>query len=164
MKKEVEEYLARFLECQQIKIEHQHPARLLHPLPIPERKWETISMDFIIGLPKSKKNNNSIMVVVDKLRKSAHFIPIGGQTKLVNQVVEDMLRSYVMQQPSRWEDYLHLVEFAYNNGYHTSLQMSLFEVLCGRKCHTPSSWEGQEDKLMLSPEMLKEMEEMVKKV
>eukprot|EP00253_Pinus_taeda_P031391 PITA_31391 len=82
----------------------------------------------------------------------------------VNQVVEDMLRSYVMQQPSRWEEYLHLVEFAYNNGYHASLQMSPFELLYGWKCRTPSSWGGPEDKLVLGPEMLKEMKQMVKKV
>eukprot|EP00253_Pinus_taeda_P025875 PITA_25875 len=75
-----------------------------------------------------------------------------------------MLRAYVMQQPTKWEDYLHLVEFAYNNGYHTSLQMSPFEVLYGRKCPIPSSWGGPEDRLMLGLEMLKEMEEMVKKV
>eukprot|EP00253_Pinus_taeda_P011162 PITA_11162 len=75
-----------------------------------------------------------------------------------------MLRAYVMQQPHKWEDYLHLVEFAYNNVYHTSLQMSPFEVLYGRKCRTPSSWGGPKDKLMLGPEMLKEMEELVKKI
>eukprot|EP00253_Pinus_taeda_P013472 PITA_13472 len=72
MKKDVAGYLARCLECQQIKAEHQHPAGLLQPLSILEWKWETISMDFITGLPKSKKNNDSIM---DKLSKSAHFIP-----------------------------------------------------------------------------------------
>lgn len=86
-----------------------------------------------------------------------------GQTERVNQVVEDMLREYVMQQPTKWEDYLHLVEFSYNNGYHTSLLMSPFEVLYGRKCRTPSSWSGPEDRLMLGTEMLKEMEELVKK-
>eukprot|EP00253_Pinus_taeda_P012418 PITA_12418 len=75
-----------------------------------------------------------------------------------------MLRSYVMQQPTRWEEYLHLVEFAYNNRYHASLQMSPFEVLYGWKCRTPSSWGGPEDRLMLGPEMLKEMEEIVKRV
>ena len=53
MKKEVAEYLAHYLECQEVKEEHQHPAGLLQPLPIPEWKWETISMDFIIGLPKN---------------------------------------------------------------------------------------------------------------
>eukprot|EP00253_Pinus_taeda_P022079 PITA_22079 len=174
MKKHVAEYLARCLECQQIKTEHQHPAGLLQPLPIPEWKWEIISVDFITGLPKTKRNNDSIMVVVNKLSKEAHFIPLNfstayhpqtdGQTKRVNQMVEDMLRACVMQKPTQWEDYLHLLEFAYNNGYHTSIQMSPFEVLYGRKCRTPSNWSGPEDKLRLGPEMLKEMEDMVKKV
>eukprot|EP00253_Pinus_taeda_P010542 PITA_10542 len=75
-----------------------------------------------------------------------------------------MLRAYVMLKPGQWEEYLHLVEFAYNNGYHTSTQLSPFEVLYGRKCHTPSSWGGPEDKLSLGPEMLKDMEDMVKRV
>jgi len=70
MKKDVTEYLTRYLECQQVKEEHQHPVGLLHPLPIPKWKWETISMDIITGLPKSKRNNDSIMVVVGKLSKS----------------------------------------------------------------------------------------------
>jgi hypothetical protein len=47
---------------------------MLHPLPIPEWKWETISMDFITGLPKSTKQSDAIMVAVDKLTKTAHFI------------------------------------------------------------------------------------------
>jgi len=64
-----------------------------------------------------------------------------------------------MQCPSKWEDYIHLVEIAYNNGYHASLQMSPFEVLYGCKCRTPSSWGRPEDKLMLGPGMLKEMED-----
>eukprot|EP00253_Pinus_taeda_P009189 PITA_09189 len=75
-----------------------------------------------------------------------------------------MLRAYVMQQPTKWEDYLHLVEFVCNNGYHTSLKMSPFEVLYGRKCRMPLSLGGLEDRLMLHPKILKEMEEMVKKV
>eukprot|EP00253_Pinus_taeda_P030931 PITA_30931 len=95
---------------------------------------------------------------------TAYHPQTDGQTEWVNQVVEDMLRAYVMQQPTEWEDYLHLVEFAYNNGYHTSLLMSPFEVLYGRKYHTPSRWSGLEDRLMLGPEMLKEMEELVKRV
>ena len=56
-----------------------------------------------------------------------------GQTERVNQVIEDMLRMYVMDTPSKWEDYLHLVEFSYNNRYQASLKMSLFEALYGRK-------------------------------
>ena len=55
-----------------------------------------------------------------------------GQTKRTNKIVEDMLRMYVMDQPSKWEDYIHLVEFYYNNGYHASLKMSPFEALYGK--------------------------------
>jgi hypothetical protein len=55
LKKDIAKYLAQCIECQQVKVEHRHPSRLLHPLPIPEWKWETISMDFITGLPTSTK-------------------------------------------------------------------------------------------------------------
>ena len=95
---------------------------------------------------------------------TAYHPQTDGQTERVNQVVEDMLRACVMMKPTQWEDYLHLVEFAYNNGYHSSTQMSPFEVMYGRKFRTPASWGGPEDKLMLGLEMLKEMEKMVKKV
>jgi hypothetical protein len=68
---------------------------------------------------------------------TSYYPELDGQTKRVNQVIEDMLRMYVMDKPSKWENYLHLVEFAYNNGYQTSLKMSPFESLYGRKCNTP---------------------------
>ena len=56
-----------------------------------------------------------------------------GHKKRVNQVIEDMLKMYVMDKPSKWEDYLHLLDFSYNNGYQASLRMSPFEALYGRK-------------------------------
>jgi hypothetical protein len=56
-----------------------------------------------------------------------------GQTERVNQVIEDMIRMYVMDKPYKWEEYLHLVEFAYNNGYQASLKMMPFEALYARK-------------------------------
>ena len=76
MKAEVAEYIARCLDCQQVKTEHQHPAGFLQPLPIPSWKWEVISLDFITGLPRNQNQNDSIMVLVDKLSKATHFIPI----------------------------------------------------------------------------------------
>ena len=84
MNKELAEYLARCIECQQVKAEHQHPTGLLQSLPILEWKWEIISMNFITGLPKNFRHNNSIMVVVDKLSKEAHFIPVKSTYKVVN--------------------------------------------------------------------------------
>jgi hypothetical protein len=72
-----------------------------------------------------------------------------------------MLRMYVMNNPSRWEDYVHLVEFDYNNGYQEYLKMSLSEALYGKKCNTPVSWDNPEDRGMIGPEFLKEMEEQM---
>jgi hypothetical protein len=179
-------------------------------------------MDFITILPTSTKQNDSIMVVVDKLSKSAHFIPIkltfkaidianiimkeifrqhgmpkeivsnrdtkftsnfwkslmvglenkllfsiayhpqiDGMMERVNQILEDMLRMHVMHQPKKWEDYLPLVEFAYNNGYQESLKMSPFKVLYGRSCNTPFSWSNPMNKVTIGPDMLKEMEQQV---
>ena len=165
------------MKCQQVKVEHQHPSCLLQPFPILEWKWEVISMDFITWFPMTMKHHDSIIVVVDKLTKSSHFIPvkstykddaiakifmkeifrlhglpkavisyrdtkftsnfwkslfaylgtklnfstpyhpqIDGQKKRVSQVLEDMLHMYVMDKPSKWEDYFHFIDFAYNNG------------------------------------------------
>ena len=56
-----------------------------------------------------------------------------GKTDRVNRVIEDMVGIYVMDKPSKWEDYLHLVKFAYNNGYQASLRMSPFEAFYGWK-------------------------------
>jgi hypothetical protein len=59
---------------QRVKAEHQRPAGLLHPLKIPEWKWEGIGIDFIIGLPRTSKGYESIWVIVDRMTKVAHFI------------------------------------------------------------------------------------------
>jgi len=74
MRDEVESYVRTCLVCQQDKIEQQTPAGLLEPLPIPERPWESVSMDFITSLPKSE-GFGSIIVVVDRFSKYATFIP-----------------------------------------------------------------------------------------
>ena len=86
MKNEVAEFLARCIECQQVKAEHQHSTGLLQPLPIPNWKWEVIILDFITGLPKNQKQNDSIMIVQDKLSKVAHFIHVKTTYKAANIV------------------------------------------------------------------------------
>jgi hypothetical protein len=153
-----------------IKYDHRNPPGLLQVLPIPEWKWESVSIDFITKLARTSMKNDSIMVVVDKLTKVSHFIPMkithketnvvdicmrevtrlhgipkrivsgrdpmctsnfwrglfkgfrrnmninttyhpksDGKKERVNQVIEDMLRKYVMDKPSKWEESLHLV-------------------------------------------------------
>ena len=182
-------------------------------------------MDFIMGLPKSKKQNDSIFVVVEKFSKATHFIPVKQtyktvhivdiflkdifrlqgipkvvisdrdtkftinfwislfsgldtwlkfstayrpqteeQKERVNHIFEDMLRMYVMNNPTKWEYYLHLADFAYNNGYQTSAKMSPFEVLYGWKCRTLVTLDRPMDRLMLGTDLLMELEQLATKV
>ena len=79
-------------------------------------------------------------------------------------MLEDMLRMYVMDKPTKWKDYLHLVEFAYNNGKHASLAISRYEALDGRRCRTPVTWDNPVNKVVLGLEFLKEMEQEVVKI
>ncbi|XP_057958459.1 uncharacterized protein LOC131151223 [Malania oleifera] len=76
MEREIARFVEQYLTCQQVKAEHQRPAGPLHPLAIPEWKWEHISMDFVMGLPVVVHGKNAIWVVVDQLTKTAYFIPI----------------------------------------------------------------------------------------
>ena len=76
MKKDIAEYVAVCDVCQRVKAEHQKPTGLLQPLLIPEWKWDNLGMDFITGLPRTCSCYDSIWVVVDRLTKVAHFIPV----------------------------------------------------------------------------------------
>jgi hypothetical protein len=76
MKRDVVAHVALCDVCQRVKVEHQRPAGLLQPLKVPEWKWEEIGMDFIVGLPRTRDGYDSIWVVVDRLTKVAHFIPV----------------------------------------------------------------------------------------
>jgi hypothetical protein len=82
-----------------------------------------------------------------------------GQIERVNQVIEDILSMYVIDKPFKWEYYVHLLDFSYNNGYQTSLKMIPFEALYGKRCNTPVSWDNPIDRAMVEPELLREMEE-----
>jgi hypothetical protein len=76
MKLEIASYVARCDTCQKVKAVHLRSAGELQPLPIPSWKWDDISMDFIVGLPRTSRGFDSIWVIVDRLTKSAHFIPV----------------------------------------------------------------------------------------
>jgi len=76
MKHDIVQFDAKCLECQCVKADHRHLAGLLQPHDIPTSKWEVISMDFLVGLPLTSQRHNAILVIVDKLTKSAHFIPV----------------------------------------------------------------------------------------
>jgi hypothetical protein len=76
LKKDVASHVALCDVCQRVKAKHQRPAGLLHPLKIPEWKWEEIGMNFIVGLPRTSTGYDSIWVIVDRLTKVAHLNPV----------------------------------------------------------------------------------------
>ena len=76
LKKDVADYVSKCLTCQQVKVEHQKPSGKLQPLPILEWKWERVTIDFVVGLPRSRDGYDSIWIIVDRLTNSAHFLPV----------------------------------------------------------------------------------------
>ncbi|WVZ85933.1 hypothetical protein U9M48_032790, partial [Paspalum notatum var. saurae] len=87
---------------------------------------------------------------------SIYHPQIDGQTKRVNQVMEDMLRACVLTYGRDWESSLPYAEFSYNNGYQASLGMAPFEALYGKKCRTPLIWAEDREKVPTGPALLKE--------
>jgi len=76
MKLEIARYVAQCDTCRKVKAIHLKSAGELQPLPIPAWKWDDISMDFIVGLPKIAKGFDSIWVIMDCLSKTTHFLPV----------------------------------------------------------------------------------------
>ena len=94
MKRDVGEFVERCLVCQQTKTKHQKPSEMLKPLKIPEWKWESDSMDFVTGLPRTMHGHDAIWVIVDRLTKSDHFLPIRMNFNLT-QLAELYIREIV---------------------------------------------------------------------
>ncbi|GKE13981.1 putative reverse transcriptase domain-containing protein [Tanacetum coccineum] len=199
MKADIATYDSKCLTCAKVKAEHQKPSGLLQQLEIPVWKWERISMDFITKLLRTSSRYDSIWVIVDRLTKSVHFIPMNekykmekltrlylkeivcrhgvpvsiildrdprfasrfwrslqkslgtnldmstayhpetdGQSERTIQTLEDMFCACMIDFGSDWDKHLPLVEFSYNNSYHTSIKAAPFESLYGRKCRSPN--------------------------
>jgi hypothetical protein len=94
MKRVIVEYVARCDSCQRIKAEHQRPVGLLQPLQIPQWKWDVIGMDFIVGLPHTRAGYDSVWVVVDRLTKATHFVPV--KTTYSSAVLAELYMSRIV--------------------------------------------------------------------
>ncbi|WMV37795.1 hypothetical protein MTR67_031180 [Solanum verrucosum] len=92
MKKDIAEFVAKCPNCQQVKVEHQKPGVLSQDIRIPTWKWEDLNMDFIVGLPRNRQQHDSIWVIVDRMTKSAHFIPVKASYS-----VEDNAKLYLRE-------------------------------------------------------------------
>jgi hypothetical protein len=92
MKVDIVKYVASCGICQKVKAEHQWPARLLKPLEMPTWKFENITMDFVVGLPRSPRGKDAIWVVIDRLTKVAHFLPMK-----TNNSASDLVPLYIKE-------------------------------------------------------------------
>nr|GFC67213.1 retrotransposon protein, putative, Ty3-gypsy subclass [Tanacetum cinerariifolium] len=163
MKQDVATFVSKCMTCQLVKIEHQRASGLLQSLEIPMWKWDEISMDFVTGLPTTQKRHNAIWVVVDRLTKYAHFLPIqkNYSIKRTIQTLKDMLRACALEWMGNWDEYLCLVEFAYNNSWHASIKEAPFELLYGRKCRVPIYWNEVGERLIEGSELIEITNEKV---
>ncbi|GKA19536.1 hypothetical protein Tco_0699451 [Tanacetum coccineum] len=222
MKAEIATYVSKCLTCAKVKAECQKPSGLLVQPVIPVWKWENITMDFVTKLPKTSTGQDTIWVIVDRLTKSAHFLPMketdsmekltrqylkevvsrhgvpvsiisdrdskftshfwkslnealgtqldmstayhpqtDGQSERTIQTLEDMLRACVMDFGKGWDRHLPLVEFSYNNSYHTSIKAAPFEALYGRKCRSPICFAEVGDAQLTGPEIVHETTEKI---
>ncbi|GKA29218.1 putative reverse transcriptase domain-containing protein [Tanacetum coccineum] len=225
MKAGIATYVSKCLTYAKVKAGYLNPSGLLVQLDLPEWKWEKITMNFITKLPKTTAGFDTIWVIVDRLTKSAHFLPIketdqmeklarlyvnevvsrhgvpvsiisdrdshfisrfwqslqkalgtqlnmstayhpqtDGQSERTIQTLEDMLRACVIDFGNGWDRHLPLVEFSYNNSYHTSIKAAPFEALYGRKCRSPVCWAEVGDAQLTGPEIIHETTEKIFKI
>ena len=95
MKRDMIDYVFKCLTCKQVKAKHQVPTGLLNPLPIPQWKWDNIIMDFMSGFRLTQQKHDSIWVIVDRLTKFAHFIPVRmdySMDRLAELYVDEIMR------------------------------------------------------------------------
>nr|GEV01632.1 hypothetical protein [Tanacetum cinerariifolium] len=146
IKFEIATYVSKSLTCAKVKAECQKPFGLLVQPVIPEWKWENITMDFVTKFPKTSTGQDTIWKSLNKalgtqLDMSIAYHPqTDGQSERTIQTLEDMLRACVMDFRKGWDRHLPLVEFSYNNIYHTSMKVTLFKALYSRKCRSPICW------------------------
>ncbi|GKF48621.1 putative reverse transcriptase domain-containing protein, partial [Tanacetum coccineum] len=179
-------YVNKCLTCLKVKAEHQRPSGLLQQPKIPEWKWEGISMDFVTKLPRTSSGHDTIWVIMDRLTKSTHFLPMCEDYKMdrldrlyLNEIVARhgvpisiisdrnsrfTSRAYVQDFGGSWNVHLPLVEFSYNNSYHSSVRCALFEALYGRKCRSPIMWTEIGEGQLIGPELVQETIEKISQI
>ncbi|GJY68798.1 putative reverse transcriptase domain-containing protein [Tanacetum coccineum] len=143
---------------------------------IPVWKWEEIAIDFVTKLPRTSSGHDTIWVIVDRLTKSAHFLPMCEDYKMdrlarlyLHEIVarHGVPISIISDHDSRftsrgsWDVHLLLVEFSYNNSYHSSMRCAPFEALYGRKCRSLILWAEVGEGQLIRPELVQETTEKI---
>ncbi|GJU31228.1 putative reverse transcriptase domain-containing protein [Tanacetum coccineum] len=138
-------------------LEHQKPSGYLQQLEIPVWKWDKVTIDFVTKLPRTLRGHDAIWVIVDRLTKSSHFLPIKenySMEKLAQLYIDEIVSRRGV--PQSIDNHLPLVEFSYNNSYHASIKAAPFEGLYGRKCRTPLCWAQVGESQLMGSEIIQE--------
>ncbi|TYK14932.1 pol protein [Cucumis melo var. makuwa] len=141
--REVANFVSTCLVCQQVKAQRQRPASLLQPLSVPEWNWESVSMDFITGLPRTLTGYIVIWVVVDRLTKSAHFIQAKSTYTARLQLALDTRLDFSIAFYPQTD--------GQTKSYQATIGMTLFEALYGRCCRSLVCWGEVTYRLALPP-------------
>ncbi|GKF65648.1 putative reverse transcriptase domain-containing protein [Tanacetum coccineum] len=112
-------------------------------------------MDFVTKLPKSSQGYDTIWVIVNRLTKSAIFVLMRETNPI------DTLLACVIDFGKGWVNNLPLVEFSYNNSYHTSIKAAPFEALYGQKCRSPVCWAEVGEVQLIGPKIVQETTEKI---
>ncbi|CAA7031808.1 unnamed protein product [Microthlaspi erraticum] len=187
MVKDIQKYVSECDIFQRHKYSTLRPAGLLQPLPIPNKIWEDISMDFIEGLPVSKGVNvilatrlsGSIVSDRDRiflssfwtelfrqagthLKFSTAFHPQSdGQIEVLNRCLETYLRCFASSQPKSWAKFLNWAELSYNTNFHTTIGTTPFQVVYGREAPSLLKFEEKSTANFDLEVMLKERDEVL---
>nr|GEW51985.1 putative reverse transcriptase domain-containing protein [Tanacetum cinerariifolium] len=135
IKENIATYICKCLNFSKVKVEHQKPSGLFTSL-----FWQALHKDLGTRLDMS----------------TAYHPKTNGQSERTIQTLEDMLRACVIDVGKSWDMHLPLVEFSYNNSYHTSIKAASFEALYGRKCRSPVCWVEVGDAQLTGPEIIHE--------
>nr|GEW52116.1 putative reverse transcriptase domain-containing protein [Tanacetum cinerariifolium] len=160
-------YISKCLTCTKVKIEYQKPPGLLVQPEIPQWKYENITMNFVTKLPKTAAEKDTIWKSLNKALGTqldmsiAYHLETDGQSERTIQTLEDMLRACVLDFGKGWDKHLPLVEFSYNNSYHTSIKAAPFEALYGRKCRSHIYWAEVGDRQLTGPKIIHETTEKI---
>ncbi|GJZ81274.1 putative reverse transcriptase domain-containing protein [Tanacetum coccineum] len=138
MKRDIAEYVSKCLTCSKIKAEHQKPSGLLQQPEIPEWKWEKITMDLVTKLPRSSGGYDAIWVIVDRLTKSAHFLPIREDYK-----TEKLARIYINEIVARHGVPVSIISDC-DGRFASHLWQALQEAL-GTKLHMSTAYHPETD-------------------
>ncbi|GJX30832.1 putative reverse transcriptase domain-containing protein [Tanacetum coccineum] len=185
MKKDIVVYVSRCLTCLKVKAEHHRPSGLLQQPKIPEWKWELIAMDFVTKLPRTSSGHDTIWVIVDRLTKSAHFLPMRGDYKMdrlarlyMNEIVarHGVSISIISDRDSRFTSrFLAVNARGIRNPFRHEYDLppsdrrsdvwcTPYEALYGRKCRLLIMWAEVWEGHLIGPELVQETTEKISQI